>query len=236
VRLDPLPGDAAAVDEALLEVGLDLERAPTLAGLLGQRVEHRLPPRDVRLVGAGELVQEPHGRRVGQRIGGIGVVDVRAHQVRLQHAVDRDEPVDGRLQLPHVLAQAREISVRGVLAVASGAQLLQPLGEQLGVPRVVVDVVAEGRLEGELPRRMTPAAEHLHQLDLEIAVAREPLRVLRDGEAPSELPAIDDGHLALHGDSRLHEPGRLLDRHGERLADIREAEPVADEVVEGDPA
>jgi len=38
--------------------------------------------------------------------------------MRLEHAVDRDEAVDCRLELPHVLAQVRELAVGRVLAFA----------------------------------------------------------------------------------------------------------------------
>jgi len=129
----------------------------------------------VGLVHRGQLPQRPAGGRVGEGIGGVGVVHVRADQVRLEHAVDGDEPLDGRLQVPDALAQAGEVVGRGLLPVAARPQLVQPLAEHRRRLSVVVDLVAERGLEGEVGRRVRPAPDHLHQLDLEVAVVGEPL-------------------------------------------------------------
>ena len=148
VRLDALAGDAAALDEPGLDVGLDFQRVPPLLAGAGQVVEHRLAPGDVRLAGPGQVAQQAHGRGVGQRVGGVGVVDVGAHEVRLEHAVDGHQPVDRAFEVPDVLAEPGEVVGGGFLGVAAGAQLLQALAEQVGGLGVVVDVVAEGGLAG----------------------------------------------------------------------------------------
>ena len=85
-------------------------------------------------------------------------------------------------------------SVAGSWLVARRPQLLQALAEQIGGLGVVVDVVAEGGFEGELGRGVGPAADHLHQLDFEVAVVGQALRVLLDREAPAKLASIYDRH------------------------------------------
>jgi hypothetical protein len=149
----------------------------------------------VRLTHRRKLAQEAHGRGIGQLIGGIGVVDVAADQVRLQHAVDRDQAVDRVGEKPDVLAEPGEVIGGRLLAGPRRPQLLQPFTEQIGGLGVVEDVIAEGRFVGELGRGVRPAADHLHQLDLEVAVVCQALRILLDGEAPAELASVYDWHV-----------------------------------------
>ena len=93
-----------------------------------------------------------------------------------------------------MLAEAGEVVGGRFLARPRRPQLLQPLAEQIGGLGVVEDVVAEGRLEGELRRGVRPAPDHLHQLDFEVAVVGQALRVLLDREAPAELASVYDRH------------------------------------------
>jgi hypothetical protein len=79
--------------------------------------------------------------------------------------------------------------------------LLEALAKQVGGLGMVVDVVAEGGLEGELRRGVRPAAQHLHELDFQVPVVCQALGVLLDVEAPAELSSIDDWHpsnLSIH--------------------------------------
>ena len=109
VGLDALAGDTAAIDQPGFDVGLDLKGAATLVRRPRQGIEDRLPPGDVGLVDAGEVAQQADGRGVGQGVGRVGVVGVGADEVRLQHAVDGDQPGDGIRQIPDVLAEVGEI-------------------------------------------------------------------------------------------------------------------------------
>ena len=84
-----------------------------------------------------------------------------------------------------MLQELRELVGRRLLPLASRAQLFEPLAERVRRLRVVVDVVAERRLERELRRRMAPAGDALEELDLQVPVVREPALVLPDGEAPA---------------------------------------------------
>ena len=100
--------------------------------------------------------------------------------------------VSGRM--PDVLAEPGEVVGGRLLAGPRRPQLLQPFAEQIGGLGMVEDVIAEGRLVGELGRGVRPAADHLHQLDLEVAVVRQALRVLLDREAPAKLASVYDRH------------------------------------------
>jgi hypothetical protein len=122
------------------------------------------------------------------------VIDVAADQVRLQHAVDRHQAIDGVGKEPDVLAEPGELVRCRLLAGPRRPQLLQALAEQIGGMGVIEDVITEGRLVGELGRGVRPAADHLHQLDLEVAVVRQALRVLLDREAPAKLASVYDRH------------------------------------------
>ncbi len=192
--LDALTGDAAALDQPRLDVRLHVEGALAVLRRAGQPFQHRLPPGHVRLAHRRQLPQEPYRRGVGQLIGGVGVVDVAADEMGLQHPVDGDEALHRVRKEPDVFAEAGEVVGGRFLAGARRPQLLQPLAEQIGGLGVVEDVVAEGRLEGELRRGVGPAADHLHELDFEVAVVGQALRVLLDREAPAELAAVYDGH------------------------------------------
>ena len=120
-----------------------------------------------------------------------------------------------------MLAQPRELVGGRLLAVARRAQLLQALAQQIGGLGVVVDVIAKRGLEGELGRGVRPAADHLHQLDFEIAVVGQALRVLFDGEAPAKFAPIDDWHGVA---SPLHDDGlqyaKLKTQNSELIAPI----------------
>ena len=72
----------------------------------------------MRLAQRRELPQQAHSRRIGQRVGGVSVVDVGADQMWLQHAVDRHQPVDRRVEVPDLLAQPGEVVGRRLLALA----------------------------------------------------------------------------------------------------------------------
>ncbi len=155
-----------------LDIGLDLQRTLAIRGRLGQRFKHGLAPGNMGLSKCRQLAQQPHGERIGQRIGGIGVVDVRTHQMRLKHAVDGNQALDRGLELPHMFAQPSEVVGGGLLTVTVGAQLFKPLTQEVGRLHMIVDVIAKDGLERKLRRGMGPAADHLHQLDFQITVVR----------------------------------------------------------------
>ena len=94
-----------------------------------------------------------------------------------------------------MLAEPSEVVGGRFLAGPRRPQLLQPLAEQIGGLGMVEDVIAEGRLVGELRRGVRPAADHLHQLDLEIAVIRQSLGVLLDREASAKFASVYDRHV-----------------------------------------
>jgi hypothetical protein len=166
-----------------------------LLAFLRERVEDRVTPRDVGLIEAPEMAEQPNGRRVRQRIGRIRVIHVRAHEVWLEHAVDRDQTIDHRLEVPHVLAELHEVVGRRATFPPARLQLLEPLSQHARGLGVIEDVIAERRLERELRRRLRPPGDHLHQLLLEEAIVRETLRVLDHREPAPEIPAVDYGHL-----------------------------------------
>ena len=84
----------------------------------------------------------------------------------------------------------------GLLAFCGGAQLLQALADQVGRLGVVVDVIAKGGLVGQRRSGVTPAAQHLHELNLQVAVVRQPSRVFLYGEPPTKFSAIHYRHAA----------------------------------------
>ena len=151
----------------------------------------------MRLAHRRQLAQQPHGRGIGQRIGGVGVVDVGADQVRLQHPVDRDQPVDGVIEIPDVLAEPGELIGGRLLASRAERSCSSRSPSRSAAWAWSIDVIAKGRLEGELRRGVRPAGDHLHQLDFEIAIVGEALRVLLDGEPPAKFAAVDNWHFDL---------------------------------------
>src|SRR5215218_10040910 len=125
VSLDPLPGHATAGNKPLLDIRLHLERSsPVLRGA-GKPIEYRLTPRDMRLTHRRELAKQAYGGGIDHGVGGIGVVDVAADQMRLQHPVDRDQSVNRRAEIPDVLAESSEVVGGRLLARPRRAQLLQ---------------------------------------------------------------------------------------------------------------
>ncbi len=121
MRLDALPGDATGFDELRLDVCLHLQSLPPLLRVFGERFENSLAPGDVRLSHRRQLAQETDRRCVCQRVGGVGVVNVAAHQMRLEHAVDRCQASDRVIEFPDRFTQAGELVCARFLAIARGA-------------------------------------------------------------------------------------------------------------------
>jgi hypothetical protein len=149
------------------------------------------------LVHACELSQQADCWSVGERVRGLRVIDVRADEVRLKHPIDRDQPIDDRVEIPDVLAEASEIIRRRLVTIASRPQLVQPLAQQVRTLRMVEHVVAKGRFERELRRGVRPPTQHLHELYFQVAIVGQALSVLLNRKAATKLTAIDDGHLLI---------------------------------------
>src|SRR5215212_3788120 len=58
-------------------------------------------------------------------------------------------------------------------------------------------MITKGSFEGDLGRRVTPTRDHLHQLDFQIAIIGQSLRVLTNRKSSTKFTTIYNRHPTL---------------------------------------
>lgn len=217
VGLDARAGDASAFVERLFELGLPRPRQLARHGIGQVRVDDAVGPVDLALDRRREGIQELLGRLVGVRVAALGVIQVRAAEMRLEHPVDADEPLDGGRCVPDLLAQPDELVGRGLRAIAPRTEPGQAAPQLVGPLGVFVDVLAHGGLDVDLRRGVAPSGDHLHRLDLQVAIVGEAGGALNDVKSASKVPAINDRHLLLTSVERCSPQRRSAARDVETL-------------------
>ena len=129
--------------------------------------------------------------RLVDRIGRLDMRAVMGNQMRFQHAIDSDQPLDRVLPLLLVLDHVHEgdkefVGRLGELGLA--AQLAQALAESVGVQRVFVDLARHLELDLQLGCERDPARHHAHHALFGVAVIHDVGGALAD--------AVDAVHRA----------------------------------------
>ncbi len=87
------------------------------------------------------------------------------NQMRFEHPVDSDQPLDRVLPLFLVLNRVHESNERIVgrlRYLRLRAQLWEPLSERIGMQRVVIDLLRHLELDREFRRERDPSRHHPH--------------------------------------------------------------------------
>jgi hypothetical protein len=75
--------------------------------------------------------------------------------------------------------------------------LVQALAQQIGSLGMIVDVITKRGFEGQLGRGMAPAGDHLQQLNFQITIIGETLRIFPDSKAAAKFTTVYNRHLNL---------------------------------------
>ena len=194
----PAPSRLWAASSSLGEPRLPRGDAGLRLGRGREMADDGLAGRDVAPLVLDAARENPARGRLVDRIGALAVLHVDGEEMRLEHAVDSGEPLDGLARRLGRLDGVHEgdegvIGRLGFLGVR--AQLGQPPAPGIGVLGIVPDVAAEQELGRELGGERDPAGHDAgHALARRTGScgrggrSRPPRTVLRGSAWESERP------------------------------------------------
>jgi hypothetical protein len=127
--------------------------------------------------------------RLVDGVGGGEVARVDGGEVRLEHPVDADDPLDALLRRLRRFQQRHELDegrARRLRLVGGRAQLREPPAPRVRVLRALPHVPSEQELHGQLGRERDPAAQDAHEPLLGVAVVPDAGRGGLDRELAGE--------------------------------------------------